>query len=151
LRLGNKDSKFEMTVIGYQFPQLGHKQYDADWLKIKVSAKHPRGSWVKTDPCLLTWELAELAVWFHKIAENNSGDSNIEFMEPELRFEWFRESQNTLRVHLSYSLRPVWSPYSGPDAENDLYIDFAPNPETLKQIANSLREAAERFPVRVGT
>ena len=138
-----------MTVVGYEFPQSGRQPYDADWLKIRVDVKHPRGDWSKTDACLLTWELAELANWLNTMASPAPNHPQIEFMEPELRFEWSGGGENLLRIHLNYSLRPPWSPYHGPNQEEDLVLAFPLNPETLRAAARSLVEETKKFPVRV--
>ena len=138
-----------MTVAGYQFPHLGHEPYDADWLKICVKVKHPRGAWSKTDPCLLTWEAAGLAEWLESLAENNPPHSSKDFMEPELTFEWFGGGRNILRVYLHYSLRPSWSPYHGPNEEKDLFVEFTVTPENLRKAAASLLAEIKQFPVRI--
>ena len=33
---GKDNSSFEMKVMGYQYPELAHEQYDSDWLNIKM-------------------------------------------------------------------------------------------------------------------
>lgn len=147
--MAGKTTDFEMTVAGYQFPHLANQEYDADWLIVSVQVRHPRGAWNKTDPCLLTWELAELTEWFERIADNNPHHSNIDFMEPELSFEWLGEQRNTLRVHLNYSLRPSWSSYHGPNEEKDFFVEFAVSADDLRTVVTSLRAEIARFPVRV--
>jgi len=144
-----KDEEFEMTVAGYEFPHLEHEPFDADWLDVHVNVIHSRGAWSKNYPCVLTWELAGLAEWLESIAETNPPYSERRFMEPELRFEWFGEGMNTLRVHLHYSLRPSWSPYHGPNEEKDLYVQFTLTPDNLSQATTSLRGEIKQFPVRV--
>jgi len=111
--IGNHKTEFEMRVVGYQFPGLKQEPYDADWLNIEVNIKHPRSAWRKTEPCILTFELAHLADWLGWIVEGSPAHSEEGFMEPELHFEWFGEPRNVLRVYLDYGLRPAWSPYHG--------------------------------------
>ena len=71
-------------------------------------------------------------------------------MEPELSFEWSGDGRNVLRVYLDYSLRPAWSPYHGPNEEQELFVEFAVTPEDLREAAGSLRDDLKKFPVRVG-
>lgn len=143
-----KDEEFEMTVVGYEFPHLKQEPFDADWLNIHVDVKHSRGYWSKNYPCLLTWELDDLAEWLESIAATNPPRSEKHFTEPELRFEWFG-GINTLRVHLHYSLRPSWSPYHGPNEEKDLFVQFTLTPQNLGELAVALRREIKQFPVRV--
>lgn len=83
---GDENNNFEMRVAGYQFPHLEHEPYDSDWLNIEVSVKHPRGTWSKTDACILTFELASLIDWLGWLADNLPTHSEENFMEPELGF-----------------------------------------------------------------
>lgn len=54
---GNNDTYFEMSVVGYQFPELANEDYDSNWLNMSISVSHPNGSWMAIDPSLLTYEL----------------------------------------------------------------------------------------------
>jgi hypothetical protein len=146
---GAENTEFEMKVVGYQFPHLDNEPYDSDWLNINVRVVHPRGAWSATDACLLTWEVASLAEWLRRMADDTPAHSEENFIEPELHFEWFGESQSRLRVYLDYSLRPVWSPYHGANEEEELYVEFVVNPEELRSIAGDLRSELKKFPIRV--
>ncbi len=75
--------------------------------------------------------------------------SEESFLEPELRFEWFGDGRNVLKVYLDYSLRPPWSPYHGPDEEGELFVEFPVIPEDLRNTVASLREDLKNFPIRV--
>jgi len=145
----NEYTEFELSVAGYQFPHLENEPYDSDWLNIQVNVNHPRGSWSKTNACLLTFELAGLAAWLRRIAEELPSHSEEGFMEPELRFEWFGEGRNVLRIYLDYSLRPEWSPYHGPNEEEELFVEFTVTPDELTNAAMALFGELKRFPVRV--
>jgi len=147
---GDEGTEFEVRAAGYQFPHLGHEPYDADWLNIQVSVRHPRGAWSKTDACMLTFELAHLIDWLRWVADDLPAHSEESFMEPELSSEWSGEGRNILRVYLHYSLRPEWSPCHGPDEGEELFVEFAITPEDLRAAAASLSGELKKFPVRVG-
>lgn len=142
-------TEFELEVVSYQFPQLENEAYDSDWLNIRVTVEHPRGSWSKTDSCLLTFELAGLADWLSKIAEEMPAVSEADFIEPELSFKWIGEGNNCLSIYLDYSLRPEWCPYDGPNQEDELFVTFAVTADDLRNAAGSLRHQLQKFPVRV--
>ena len=146
---GDEQTSFEFEVVGYQFPQLENEPYDSDWLIVRVCVQHPRGSWSKTDACLLTFELATLVDWLRTIAEEMPPSSEVEFIEPELSCKWFGQGKNHLRIYLDYSLRPDWSPYVGPNEEEELFVEFAVTVEDLKSAADALRSQLKQFPVRI--
>lgn len=146
--LRGEDYELELKVAGYQFPRH-HEPYDADWLNISVRVRHPRGSWSATDPCMLTWELAELAEWLRRVAGGEPAEAKQVFMEPELRFAVLDGEPRRLRVYFEYNFRPAWSPYLGPDEEEELWVEFEVGPEELRRAADSLSAEARRFHVRV--
>ena len=147
---GAEDTEFEMKVTGYQFSHLKQEPYDSDWLNIHVDVAHPRGDWSKTDACLLTFELSQLIDWLRSIADECPEHAQIDFMEPELWFEWFGGDRNALRIYLHYSLRPSWSPYHGKNEEEELFVEFEVMPKDLRSFADYLSKELQRFPVRVG-
>ncbi len=147
---GIDNSEVELMVVGYQFPQLKHEQYDSDWLNISIRVKHPRGNWTTTDPCMLTWEVAHLSEWLESIARNEPVDSEESFMEPNLRFELRREPLAKLRVYFELECRPPWADAYESGKMKDIWLEFDVDSEDLRNAAASLRADLMRFPVRVG-
>ena len=147
---GAENTEFEMKVSGYQFPHHKQESYDSDWLNIHVDVTHPRGAWSKTDACLLTFEVSGLIDWLRTIADECLKHAEIDFIEPELRFEWFGSEKNVLRIYLHYGLRPAWSPYHGKNEEDELFVEFEMTPKNLRSFADYLIKELKRFPIRVG-
>jgi hypothetical protein len=145
----DENTEFELKVRGYQFPQLTSEEYDSDWLVINIWVKHPLGSWASTDPCLLTWEAANLADWFEAIADGKVVDEEQSFLEPNLRFELIENAAKKLRVYFELECRPAWAPYDGAGMD-DLWLEFGIGVEELRTAAASLRHDVNRFPIRVG-
>lgn len=145
---GDDKNKIELKVIGYQFPQLEHEEYDSDWLRIQIHVTHPRGTWISIDACLLTWETAGLANWLQAIANGQSVDEEESFMEPNLRFHLL-DNNAKLRLYFELECRPSWAPSDGAGMD-DLWVDLDVDPQQLLNAAESLRADLERFPVRVG-
>ena len=137
-----------MRVMGYQYPDLAHEQYDSDWLNIKIDVSIPQGSWTSTDPSLLTWELAGLANWLEAIAVSKSVDNEESFMEPNLRFQLISAGQKKLRIYFELESRPSWASTDGAGI-NDLWAEFEIDAEALRKAAASLREDLKHFPTRV--
>jgi hypothetical protein len=147
--LKTDDTEFEMAIVGYQFPHLEHEPYDADWLRVNIRVKHPRGSWSSLDACLLTWEGVHLAEWLESVAGGKDVDSDESFLEPNLRFELLSDGLNKLRVYFELESRPSWAPHDGAGMD-DLWLEFDVNADELRNAAASLRADLHRFPVRVG-
>src|SRR5262245_20140283 len=101
----------EMQIRGYQFPELETEQYDSNWLIIEGVATHPEGNWRFIDPCLLTYELRELADWLSELAAGRSLSDKLDFIEPNLGFEPTRVAeQPLLRVYFELESRPHRAP-----------------------------------------
>ena len=62
MRLVGRDGVLELTLVGYQFPHLATVPWDSNWLNVRVRVQHPQGNWTAQDPCLLTYDVAGLAV-----------------------------------------------------------------------------------------
>ena len=67
---------FELNIQGYQFPGITNDYWDSNWLLIEINVSHPRGSWVKVDPSMNTFEVARLADWMDS-RHADAGDAGI--------------------------------------------------------------------------
>lgn len=129
MRIGSADrSAVTLQVRDYQFPGLvgsGPRDWDANWVIIegRVFAADGR-NWCFRDPCLTTWEAAELSRWLRAVAagaiaptsfgsEPPSSDDFepvgvLVFTEPTIAFSLASQDgdQVTLRVHLSSGACP---------------------------------------------
>ncbi len=144
---GDDSNRFELSVVGYQFPHLENEEYDSDWLRIHIQVNHPRGTWTSTDSCLLTWEVERLVEWFTSIAKGNPIADDEDFIEPNLRFELL-DDRSRMRVYFELECRPSWAPSDGAGM-NDLWVDLNANAQELRNGAASLRADLEQFPIRV--
>ena len=144
---GDDGNRFELSVVGYQFPHLENEEYDSDWLRINIRVNHPRGAWTSTDACLLTWEVARLAEWLAAIANGNASDDEEDFIEPNLRFQ-ILENHSRMRVYFELECRPSGAPSDGAGM-NDLWLDLNVDGQDLTNAAASLRDDLACFPIRV--
>ena len=147
---GADGSEFELGVVGYQFPQEEDEIDDANWLRIRVRASGPLGSWEATDPSLQTWEVAGLTDWLEDIADKRlTRWPTMEFTEPNLSFEVMENfgSRATLRVYFELELRPPWAA-KGWVGQRDMWLDLQVKPEELRAAAGSLPADLARYPQR---
>src|SRR5436190_20460131 len=119
MRLGAENgNSFEFSIVGYQFPDAD-EMWDANWLLIRVDVRTEDAAWCKTDPCLLTADVAALADWL----EDPEGE--LAFMEPNLAFECLERdgSDARLRVWFELESRPDWAP-SRTAGERDVKVEL---------------------------
>jgi hypothetical protein len=134
--------------MGYQYPAASEK-WDSNWLIIEATVDHPTGSWVAQDPCLLTFEVAELATWLEQRAHGQETEAKKSFIEPVIGF---RSTNSTpthkrLRVYFGYELSPPWS--AGKVWwDNDTWLDFDLTPSELEETATALRQQLTQYPIR---
>ena len=140
------NNSFEMNLVGYQFKGRNNDEFDDNWLNIEVKVSQPNGSWSSTDPSLLTWEVARLIEW---LESNGQESTEIDFIEPNIRFEFIPGNRTTLRIYFELESRPNWAP-SDVAGMDDLWADFEVTPRDLKAAADSLRRNLENFPERRG-
>ncbi len=122
LRAGD-GTAFEMTVEGYQFPEITDDRWDSNWLVICGRVKHPRGDWTFRDSCLTTFELDELAEWFEGVAQGEPKRDAVYFTEPNLEFRYVREPEAAIEVGLGYESGPPWA-RSGNDRPDSTTLRF---------------------------
>ena len=140
---GPGGARLELSLVGYQFPEIEDDRWDANWLVVRIAAIDDPDSWTAEDPCLLTWEVDALADWLDAVAAASSPVARLEFVEPNLVFERIEENGAGVRVWFDLEFRP-----SGISEDEDLLIDFPVTPDALRAAAASLRAQRERFPVR---
>lgn len=149
--LKNENSRFEMTVIGYQFPEILDEEYDSNWLIIEIRASSLEGSWSISNPCMLTIELADLADWLDDVANGNGTiNTRLDFFEPCLCFEVTGLEPKKLCVHLNEELKPVSLRDNDSKRDTAICIEFKVTPQALKDAAASLRSYLRFFPIRAG-
>jgi hypothetical protein len=150
LLVGTNDNRFELTVVGYEFPAIEHDEEDGNWLIITVDVESERGSWTATHPSLLTGEAEWLADWLDDVAEDLAEDAEIGFAEPNLTFERDRASGKavSLRVRFGAECRPPWAAADDRIGERDLWVRFDLAKADVRRAARDLRGQLREFPPR---
>lgn len=170
MRLSGGWLESDLSIEGYQFPELVNKPHDSDWLNIRIGLLHTQGRWSrweKLDPSLETFEVQWLIEWLEEVAahaevfknwRSERLTSRIFFTEPSLSLEALSGSPEgkalTLRVYLAAeSVPPFKNDLNGVKFDDDLaevWLDFPADASDLQQAAHSLAEQLALFPVRVG-
>jgi hypothetical protein len=95
---------FRFSIEGYQFPDITDG-YDANWLVLSVEAKNKQGTWKRTSPCILTWEVAWYAKWLKNVTWGNC-ESELSVLEGDFQLIYVAKAQNLYRfiICLEYGL-----------------------------------------------
>jgi hypothetical protein len=144
MRLAARDTRFELRVVGYQFPGNATAEYDSNWLVIEGAVRHPRGDWRFRDPSLLTYEVARLADWLEAVASGTEPRPWCGFIEPNLSFDVAGEGvARVLRVSFGCESLPPWAARG-----EEVAVEFPVAGLDLGAAAASLRGQLGEFPQR---
>lgn len=147
MKLNGQDKSFELWVVDYQFLDDKNDEYDSNWLTIGIRLKGFKSEWTKSDPSLLTWELKSLSDWLQKILTGDFAEKEIEFIEPNLKFELIDNTHDPykMRTHLTLESRPVWFT---DDETFSFEIDV--DREQIDHSVQRLKSELIKFPGRAG-
>jgi hypothetical protein len=108
VEIGNTTDHLGLEIVGYQFA-TAKDVWDANWLRVHVRASVDGRGWDSIDPCLLTSEVSEIAVWLECLADGVDV-APLEFLEPELAFELVGRDGDLIRLRVWFDggLRPSW-------------------------------------------
>lgn len=138
---------FQLTLLGYQYPDAEGEPYDANWLRVRVDAVGPQGAWSAVDPCLLTEEAERLAEWLEELNQGRATPA-LSFMEPALLFRRVETERGPgLRVHFGPLVYPSWAEQN-PTTRPDLSLTFAAADIDLHSAARALRAQLKKSPPR---
>ena len=146
MRLSGSDGTlFEMSVAGYQFPDVEDEEYDSNWLLISVHVVQSKGGWASTGPCLLTDELETIANWFDGMAQGSNVESEQHFIEPNLLFRLISQQpkERALAIHL---VLDSW--VRSETAPRELVLLFPLSEIDPAQAAEELRGELVQYPQR---
>ena len=136
----------QLSVDGYQFPD-SDGYWDSNWLMVRGTVEHPRGSWTFRDPCLTTFEIEQLAAWLDGVANDQVDPKLGLFTEPNLHFEQVTSPEPSVRVTLAYESAPPW--LAAPSERLDgTAVEFPVRLNEPRAAARSLRELLSAYPIR---
>ena len=140
-RLSVGDAVVEVTIEGYEFPDLEHdgrritNDYEANDLLLVVEGSDGRRRWrVPFNGCLFTWEVLELAHWMERAAAGARPKwsfAGVE-MDPE-----FGLSDDGMWLQVEFDVTSADPP-----------LRMRADPEAMRRFALELRREVTPFPVR---
>jgi hypothetical protein len=138
---------FELSIAGYQFPEIKHDRFDSNWLLIRIHVVHHRGQWTSQDSCLLTWDVVDLAKWFDAIAGDLPVNPEEDFLEQELEFRLIdkQPAGRSVAIYFRGVFRPSWA---NEDEDPVLFVEFPISDVDLANAAEELRRELAAYPPR---
>ena len=126
---------------------LRYENLSEDWLIVRVCASFAGEVWSASDPSLEATDLPRLADWFDDVAAGTAVHAEMDFVEPNLRFELLDSNAetHTVQVAVDGELLPT-DRFTNDDGE--LSATFRLSGADLRQAAGVLRAEALRFPPR---
>ena len=85
--VGKSGARFELKILGYQFPSLVDDEWDSNWLNIRVDVNTDRGTWNDHRPESSYKRRRAPRDWLEATAEGRSLQRDLDFLEPNLSFE----------------------------------------------------------------
>jgi hypothetical protein len=147
LTLSSPGAHLSLEIRGYQFPDTAADGWDAEWLHVSGLVEVPRGRWKFSDPCLATFELAQLGEWLRDVPVGGP-ERELEFMEPCLRFEHVERSEgDVLVVRLAQEASPPWAT-EAQRYRDGIDLEFPFSALDFEKLAAEVRAMCRRFPQR---
>lgn len=121
MRLVSADqASVELRIARYQFPGRqgqGNRDWDANWLQVAGTVVLAgKKTWSFEDPCMTTWEAAELGRWLKAVADGavqpspfgkGQDEQLLVFTEPNVAFSLQERVADRVRVRIHFSLEAL--------------------------------------------
>lgn len=140
--------EFQLVIVRYQFPDVHEDRWDSNWLIVNGTVAAAGEKWVFTEPCVTTFELADLADWLDELAVNGGQASAFEFTEPNLKFAYVPWPQRAVHLTLAHESAPSSMPDNARRA--GVTVEFLLSAEQTETFAAQIRQALHEYPIRGG-
>jgi len=146
MRFTGEETELSVDIVGYQFPNA-REYWDSNWLMVAGTVTRPKGSWRFTEPCLTTFELDRLAIWFDGVAVGRQDSEFSAFTEPSFEFRYVSELEPAIEVVLWHECAAPWLDAHA-EINGGVTLRFLLSTNDPRQLAAAARRLLERFPVR---
>lgn len=101
---GDNGAEFELALIQDRFPELQDGAADSSYATIAFRVGTQDESWEETAPCMNIYEVQTLQEWLETVGQGRGEVSEVELLEPELRFSIVRESADTVTIRVDFHI-----------------------------------------------
>jgi hypothetical protein len=137
-----------LVIVRYQFPDVHEDRWDSNWLIVNGTVAAAGEKWVFTEPCVTTFELADLADWLDEVAANGSEPAAFEFTEPHLKFTYVPRPRPAVQVTLAHESAPA--SLSDVERRHGVTVEFPLSVQETATFADEIRQALREYPIRGG-
>ena len=102
ITLTENGKRLELEILGYEFPEGGDDEFDANWLEVGIAWEDGSLSFRQKDCCLLAFELEETIRALDAILEGRETGTIRTFTEPYLSFAVTRAGGDLYAVQLRF-------------------------------------------------
>ena len=140
--------EFQLVIVRYQFPDVHEDRWDSNWLIVNGTVAAAGEKWIFTDPCVTTFELADLADWLDGLAANGAEASEFEFTEPNLKFAYVPSPHRAVQLTLAHESAPA--SMSELQRRSGVTVEFPLSVQQTETFAAEIRQALHDYPIRGG-
>ena len=140
--------EFQLVIVRYQFPDVHEDRWDSNWLVVNGTVATAGEKWIFTEPCVTTFELADLADWLEELAANGGEPSAFEFTEPNLKFAYVPWPRRA--VQLTFARESAPSSMSDDERRAGVTVEFPLSVQQTETLAAEIRQALNDYPIRGG-
>jgi hypothetical protein len=139
--------EFQLVIVRYQFPDVHEDRWESNWLIVNGTVAAAGEKWVFTEPCVTTFELADLADWLDELVTNGTEPSAFEFTEPNLKFTYV-PSRRAVQLTLAHESAPT--SMSELERRAGVTVEFPLSGQQTETFAAEIRQALREYPIRGG-
>ena len=139
--------EFQLVIVRYQFPDVHEDRWESNWLIVNGTVAAAGEKWVFTEPCVTTFELADLADWLDELVTNGTEPSAFEFTEPNLKFTYV-PSRRAVQLTLAHESAPA--SMSELERRAGVTVEFPLSGQQTESFAAEIRQALHEYPIRGG-
>ena len=144
MKIQEENKAITFSVLNYQFPYERFSKpndinYDANWLIIKVNYEENGELKIFEDPCILTWELQELADQISALLSGRKNEYISEYMEPYIEFSIVKEDDK-------YRFKIQFVTYASSEEWHIIDAIQLLSADELSMFGKEIREYAKLFP-----
>ena len=138
---------FQLVIVRYQHPDVHEDRWDSNWLIVNAHLETGGRKWGFTEPCVTTFELADLADWLDELAADGTEPSAFAFTEPHLKFAYVPWPRRALQLTLATEAAPA-SMFEA--VRPGVTVEFPLSESQTAALAADIRRALHDFPIRGG-
>jgi hypothetical protein len=138
---GDDGTEFELAFIQDDFQDMQDGSGNANWTTLSFRVGTPDESWEESAPCMNLFEIKNLAEWLEAVGSGEPEVSEVELLEPELKFSIVRNEPDAVTVRVGFHLdnRPEEFQVDAPTDEAD-HVDIHIPRRAVRAAAEHLRE-----------